>query len=1245
MTTVDTARALIDQHIAPGAPRSIKSQEVAEILHTICYAVDERALPSFGQTTLYANKTALDADLAHGLGASAWVYADATAANNGIYRKSGASGTGSWVRVLDLPFGVIPITDLAGTDTLTGSSPWPLPSGDRRALISLVPLNTSTGPVTLEVGGADPFDVVDGAGNPLANGALVAGRPVMGMMVSGDLRLIGESDLAASVAAAAASAAAAAASAALVDLGALDDAAAATAADAIATAADLVETAADVVAAEAAKAGAETARDAAFANASVYSDIATGRATVANGAQFMVVDGSEIVRYQRVDASTQTEVARYPASAAVYGAVVHRWGASREADRSYNDNRLRPAQKSDPTLMKGAGGAILTTTADAGGNKINTDGTLTIGASSWIEWASKDKTDYDPGGYYYLYIVGKSPDVVDNLTVAIQQNSVSTIAVDFAYDRSERGVLKIVFRNRKNSDSLPVNSFWPRITNTSGGAIEIFRPSWTFEDNTNIPYDMMRRLKEEAPLSQPEIRSFEFWRDPGFFQLDSEQWLRATTIAVDSVNGNNANAGTRYAPKQTLASIGSAGSMANGTVVALRRGSIWREQLQAFYGADAWDCAFVADDRGNKGGMPIISSWLPIADGNITDNMDGTYSFTFTANATSQPALDSGGNNGYHRVLVRERNVARDAAGNTISGGTVLRWVATIGELATAAGRAYAAYSAGTWTVTFRPRTGVTPLDGSNTYEVTAQRACITQASGNTTGKNASFVGAHFDGAADGYGMLSSGVGSLIDFCALTDGDTHHAVMASMKIMRSLISSNGDVSDSITVAYSTGVNTEDTVNVFDRCFLFTTGGPYAHNNVDETKRAKALIVERNYLIGRRDAITNAIEAQVGVADQTDMIIRRGNYARSVLAEADRSATTFAPMVYSEDNFIDGIVQLQALRGGSRNNIFITTNYGDRTIAGNRGVPGVYARPGGVFENNLVVITHEGGQFVPSDVANYLLDYIGTVINSTQLQNVTVTAQATIRRNIFVIYMPYAAAEGRSTSLFNCSQSSFGNIDLDENIYVVVDPGASCTVVAPAQDLTAPPTFFPATAVGGTADALALTSGDSLSSNPDTITFITGGGANTTAATVAIDGMSAVNLKGSTGSALTAGQLAANTRYTARLVSGEYWLCTFQSHGDGIASFKPKTGYEANGLIIDARKHPLGINSVFRDYANRDLRWASSDIADQIVRFNRQRIKDGKPPCGPNWTVNRNVEQLTVDQAYHLISRRAPLNYP
>lgn len=85
----------------------------------------------------------------------------------------------------------------------------------------------------------------------------------------------------------------------------------------VATAADRAQTGADVAATATNAALASAAKDAAFANANVYPDIATGRAAVADGQQFQVVSGLETIRYRRDSSTTQTEVARFPTAAAV----------------------------------------------------------------------------------------------------------------------------------------------------------------------------------------------------------------------------------------------------------------------------------------------------------------------------------------------------------------------------------------------------------------------------------------------------------------------------------------------------------------------------------------------------------------------------------------------------------------------------------------------------------------------------------------------------------------------------------------------------------------------------------------------------------------------------------------------------------------------------------------------------------------------------------------------------------------
>ncbi|PII38692.1 hypothetical protein T190_17065 [Sinorhizobium meliloti CCBAU 01290] len=74
---------------------------------------------------IFSSKAALDASLAYAANTMAWVIGDATVANNGIYRKIGASGVGSWTRVSDLPFSFIIASD-AGAGSQTPFRPRPV---------------------------------------------------------------------------------------------------------------------------------------------------------------------------------------------------------------------------------------------------------------------------------------------------------------------------------------------------------------------------------------------------------------------------------------------------------------------------------------------------------------------------------------------------------------------------------------------------------------------------------------------------------------------------------------------------------------------------------------------------------------------------------------------------------------------------------------------------------------------------------------------------------------------------------------------------------------------------------------------------------------------------------------------------------------------------------------------------------------------------------------------------------------
>ncbi|TPN34806.1 hypothetical protein [Mesorhizobium sp. B1-1-6] len=172
---------------------------------------------------IYDTKAHMDADLAHGANSSAWVVGDATVANNGIYRKLGASGVGSWTRVADLPYSFIAATDAgAGTaNAIVATTSIPLPSANGAALISLNIFENNTGPATVSFNGGAALAIKTNAGNDVQANYLVAGMIVAGYVSGSTFRLISEIGTAADRAAAEAAAAAAAASAASINLPAI----------------------------------------------------------------------------------------------------------------------------------------------------------------------------------------------------------------------------------------------------------------------------------------------------------------------------------------------------------------------------------------------------------------------------------------------------------------------------------------------------------------------------------------------------------------------------------------------------------------------------------------------------------------------------------------------------------------------------------------------------------------------------------------------------------------------------------------------------------------------------------------------------------------------------------------------------------------------------------------------------------------------------------------------------------------
>ncbi|MCM2399428.1 hypothetical protein NBH19_25410 [Rhizobium sp. S95] len=224
MTISPSARTVWRNYVTDGVPSSGNHPVKKSECRNWGTAVEVRLDAVSTAAKLYATRSSLYADLTEDANTLAWVYGDSTAAYNGIYMKVGASGSGSWTRIGDLPYSFVKMSDTgAGTPNaiqLTSS----IPTSDSVLRISNV-FEANTGNVTISENGGTAKALLTVSGEQIASGGLTAGMMITYVDDGVSYRLTSDQASAAiqeaaedAAAAAAASASAAAASAAGVSL-------------------------------------------------------------------------------------------------------------------------------------------------------------------------------------------------------------------------------------------------------------------------------------------------------------------------------------------------------------------------------------------------------------------------------------------------------------------------------------------------------------------------------------------------------------------------------------------------------------------------------------------------------------------------------------------------------------------------------------------------------------------------------------------------------------------------------------------------------------------------------------------------------------------------------------------------------------------------------------------------------------------------------------------------------------------
>lgn len=200
---------------AAGNPRAVENVDMQRWMTEV-----EHATLAFqaGGGIIFPDLATANASLAYAQNQMAWVIGDPVPANNGVYRKIGASGSGSWARLGDLPISMIRLDNAgAGTaDAIIAEPMLPLPTTPGAALLTVNILAANTGSVTLN---GKPLRT--NSGNEIAPGGLTAGSIHAFLDLGDHFRLLSDQASDAIVAAAEAAQAAAEAAAAGINLPAL----------------------------------------------------------------------------------------------------------------------------------------------------------------------------------------------------------------------------------------------------------------------------------------------------------------------------------------------------------------------------------------------------------------------------------------------------------------------------------------------------------------------------------------------------------------------------------------------------------------------------------------------------------------------------------------------------------------------------------------------------------------------------------------------------------------------------------------------------------------------------------------------------------------------------------------------------------------------------------------------------------------------------------------------------------------
>lgn len=189
---------------ADGSSRKVINAEAARLLTEIERVID--AAVSGEGLKVYTTKSALDGDLAHAANTAAILIGESLTLD-GLYVKAGASGSGSWSRVGNVPGqGFVTATN-AGAGTANAiQATTPVAVNETQLILLPFAVDNTSGTVTVSFNGGTALAVKTNAGEDPSVGGLKSGMTALGIVSGSTFRMLSDQVSSAIVAAAEAAA-------------------------------------------------------------------------------------------------------------------------------------------------------------------------------------------------------------------------------------------------------------------------------------------------------------------------------------------------------------------------------------------------------------------------------------------------------------------------------------------------------------------------------------------------------------------------------------------------------------------------------------------------------------------------------------------------------------------------------------------------------------------------------------------------------------------------------------------------------------------------------------------------------------------------------------------------------------------------------------------------------------------------------------------------------------------------------